>query len=393
MIANKAASNSTTPIQHIIACLSDPPRLDTLQTLKDEAWEEVAITAIAVGLAPLLHWRLEQAGLTPPPLTMAKLGVTRQAHAKRNAAIADQLAELLMACDQENLDVVVLKGALLAPTVYPDPALRPMNDIDLLFHPDDVVRAELLLERLGYVGKHKSADQGPGITKHLSTYRRAGDAGSTPNPYVSASGERMVEPHGSLEESWFGLRVDITPGIWHGVTPITLHDQPAHRLATVDLLLHLAVHATFHVIMGRAVFLQLYDLGQVLKTWGTDLNWHRLLARTTASEAEPFLYAALYWAKTIFNTPIPDPSLTDLQYRCPDNLVAYIHAVDVATIFERIQQPPLASLPQRLQRGLQDRREAARWATSATEKWKVWQTALAFHKTDTVQSLSEKIKV
>ena len=68
----------------------------------------------------------------------------------------------------------------------------------------------------------------------------------------------MVEPHGSLEESWFGLKVDITPGVWERALRIQLHDQPAYRLSNPDMLLHLAVHATFHVIMGSSVFVQLY---------------------------------------------------------------------------------------------------------------------------------------
>lgn len=389
MLAN-ASGLFTTPIEPIIDRLSHSAV--AAAPVGDELWDDVSVTAIVLGLAPLLHWHLEPGHETLPPLALAKLAVTHQAHAKRNEAIAQQLAEILAACAQAELPVIVLKGALLAPTVYPDSALRPMNDIDLLFRPADLARVGPLLESLGYEGKHKSAEQGPGIVKHLSTYRRAGAGGATPNPYLSAGGERMIEPHGSLEESWFGLKVDVTPGVWARALPLTLHGQPAYRLANSDLVIHLAVHATFHVIMGASVFVQLYDIGQVLRTYETGIDWPELVRLTQAARAERFVYAALYWAADIFGAPVPPGPLAELRAACPATLLAYIHALDAPAIFRRTQHPPLVSLPQRLRRGLYDRRETARWADSLAGKWQVWQTALALHKTDTLNLLAGRIK-
>jgi hypothetical protein len=163
-----------TPIEHVVDYLSFTPAPLPPAPLGQESWEEVAITAIALGLAPLLHWKLEQAKIEVPPLTLAKLAITRKAHAQRNQKIAGQLAELLAACAGQNIQVIVLKGALLAQTVYAEAALRPMNDIDLLFQPADLPRVGQFLEGLGYMGKHRQADQGPGVVKHLSTYRRNG---------------------------------------------------------------------------------------------------------------------------------------------------------------------------------------------------------------------------
>lgn len=362
-----------------------------LEALEVEAWEELAVTAIALGLAPLLHWRLSQAGVSPPPLVMAKLALTRQAHERRNRDVAGQLDEILAECAAEKIDVVVLKGALLAAMAYPEPGLRPMNDIDLLFRPSDLARAGRLLERLGYEGRHKSAGTGPGITKHLSTYRRPGPEAATPNPYLSAGGERTVEPHGSLEESWFGLKVDITPGVWERVVPVSLNGQPALRLSTPDTLVHLAVHAAFHVIMASAVFVQLYDVGRVMATWAAELDWSRLVSLARAVRAEPFVYAGLCWAGKVYGTPIPAESLAALRQNCPPGLADYIDGLDAPGLLLRTQQPPLVRLRQRLWRGFQDRREAARWAGSPAGKWRVWQTALAFHKTDTARLLGKNL--
>src|SRR6185436_16898933 len=96
-----------TAIQQIVKTLSTQPAGAALESLSNAAWEDLAVTAIALGLAPLLHWRLTQAQISPPPLTLAKLAVTRQAHARRNEAIGQQLAELLAAFAQQKIDVLV----------------------------------------------------------------------------------------------------------------------------------------------------------------------------------------------------------------------------------------------------------------------------------------------
>lgn len=371
-----------TNIENIISLISFNPSWSVVN-LGQEDWEDTAVTAIVLGLAPLLHWHLEKYKITPPPMVTAKLNLTRQAHAKRNQSIANQLTEILWACNQHHIKPIVLKGALLAPLVYPEAALRPMNDIDLLFPPEHLAQIGPLLESLGYRGKYKDADQGPGITKHLSTYRRTSENGSTPNPYLSAAGDRTVEPHGSLEESWFGLKVDITPGIWTHILPTSLHNQPAYRLSTNDLILHLAVHAAFHVIMGASVFIQLYDIGRVIETWPAELDWSQVINSTRRAGAQPFVYAALHWSKTLYQAAIPDHILQTLKAECPAGLVAYVQRLDANALFKRTQQPPLTTLRKRLERGLADRSEATRWAGSLGEKWKIWQTAFAFRKTDT----------
>jgi hypothetical protein len=386
------ASRKADFIEPIVRGIAWTPSFEPLRSLSDDDWDDLVVTAIALGLAPLLHWQLSQVDLTAPPLALAKLALTRQAHARRNEAIVQQLAEILAACRDHQVDVLVLKGALLAPTLYAEAGLRPMNDIDLLFRPSDLIKAGSVLESLGYTGKHKTADEGPGVTKHVSTYRRAGNQGATPNPYLSPGADRTVEPHGSLEESWFGLKIDMTPGVWDRAVPITLHHQPAYCLSTGDLLLHLIVHAVFHVIMGASVFVQLYDIAQVLAKRPAELDWPQFLSLAGQAGAQPLAYAGLYWAKTVYKAPVPDAPLAELASACPPGLSRYIKSLDAAGLFKRTQQPPLVTLGQRLRRGLADRRETARWAVSPGARWQVWRTALTFYKTDTAAVLSKGLK-
>src|SRR5258707_939548 len=97
--------------------------------------DDLAVTALALGLAPMLHYRLEgwEARL-PDARAQAKLDFARQVETSRQAARRAQLAETL---GRLPVQPVVLKGAYLAECVYPALGLRPMNDIDFLFRPED----------------------------------------------------------------------------------------------------------------------------------------------------------------------------------------------------------------------------------------------------------------
>lgn len=355
------------------------------------AWDDLAVRAIAFGLAPQLHYRLQQWGLTLPGHAAAKLLVTYRAQEKRYQAINTQLGELLSACTQHALHPIALKGAHLAALIYPAPALRPMNDIDILFPSDELTAAERLLRDLAYDGKHKSAEMGAGVSKHTSTFRRAGEQGATPNPYLSADSGRMVEPHTSLEESWFGLKVDITPGVRERAIPVTLAGQPAQVLAPDDLLLHICVHFCFHLIQGAPAMVQLTDVLAITQVEAID--WSAFCHQAITRRAAPYALASLSLGQKLLCAPVPSQVLAQLRLATPRLLRDRIDNLGLADVLQRTQQKPLTNLGQRIRRGFQDRAETARWAQDWRGRVAVWRTALAVNKTDTGQLLHQKLQV
>jgi hypothetical protein len=353
-------------------------------------WDDLVVRAIAFGLAPQLYRQLMAWGIMIPPRPAAKLAVTYQAHQKRNAAIYEQLGEILAACPGYSLEPIALKGAHLAAHWYAEPALRPMNDIDLLFTPAELPRAAEMLLALGYEGKHKSAELGAGVTKHTSTYRRATPAGdgTTPNPYLSTQADRTIEPHTSLEESWFGLKVDITPGVRERALVVAFGEHSGRVLAAEDLLLHLCVHFCFHLIMGAPSLVQLTDL-LVVADAGT-MNWSIFTQRAIANRAAPYALAALTLAHKLMAAPVPAATLTGLRQATPRLLSRHVERLELADVLRRSQQKPLTTIAQRLQRGFSDRAETARWAPDWRGRWQVWRTALNVTRTDTGRLLLNK---
>ena len=361
-----------------------------LQSVNDRHidWNDLTIRAIVLGLAPQLYHRLTAWNVPIPPRAFAKLKVTHSAQAKRAANIYQQLAIVLDAAPRYGLDPLVLKGAHLAAHVYAEPALRPMNDIDLLFEPHKLADAEQMLRELGYGGKHKSAETGAGVVKHTSTFKRDGGPDNTPNPYLSAGNDRMIEPHQSLEESWYGLRVDITPRMRERSEIAQFGDHHARVLCRTDLLLHVCVHFCFHLIEGAPSLVQFTDGLNVAQAGGVD--WDDFVARAAACDAAPFALAALTLGQKLLGTPVPSTVLAQLRTATPKRLQQHIAQLGLTDILKRSQQKPANTVADRIQRGYQDRAATAVWASDLGSRWQVWRTLIDVTKTDTGRMLLGK---
>ena len=91
----------------------------------------------------------------------------------RNIIIYDELKEILTVLNSAGVKVIVIAGAALAETVYPNIGLRPMSDIDLLVHKTDLSRIEQALNRIGYVWEIGRRDEqhyhnpDPGLAVHI----------------------------------------------------------------------------------------------------------------------------------------------------------------------------------------------------------------------------------
>lgn len=121
--------------RRLLARIVAAGRLDGAELSGDSNFREFARSE---GMLPLLDW---VSGTRGGPLrTHAALHLARRARLSR---VLDLLAG-------ENVPAIVFKGAHLAYTCYPDPALRPHVDIDLLIHREDVDAARGVFERSGH---------------------------------------------------------------------------------------------------------------------------------------------------------------------------------------------------------------------------------------------------
>jgi hypothetical protein len=114
------------------------------------AWQELPAQAELHGMAPLLWHHIHQAGISIPLKTEQTLKGLYLRHRIFNQAHTQALLEITALFEQAGIRALVLKGLALAYQYYPDPALRPVSDIDLLLKATDVLPALDLLAGAGF---------------------------------------------------------------------------------------------------------------------------------------------------------------------------------------------------------------------------------------------------
>jgi hypothetical protein len=113
-------------------------------------WDILICRAEEQGMGPLLHWHLTTFEESLPDSFLRGLRFLRLRHRQANALLAQSLRYMLELLEAEGMPSLVLKGAALCRTLYPDPGLRPMRDIDLLLAKEDVQRAHVFLQEKGF---------------------------------------------------------------------------------------------------------------------------------------------------------------------------------------------------------------------------------------------------
>ena len=110
---------------------------------------------LAQDLGPLWHHRLQAAGLLDslPAASADALRAARQAAAAGYLAHRWALAQVDALFAAQDIAYVVIKGVHVRECVYPDPALRPASDMDILVAPQDRRRAAQVLMDNGYAAQ------------------------------------------------------------------------------------------------------------------------------------------------------------------------------------------------------------------------------------------------
>ena len=182
----------------------------------------------------------------------------------------DELKRILLALEEIEVPVVLLKGAALALTVYPYPVLRLMGDLDLWIPQECVEAAKAALASSGYVSRAGEARPQPlqdaldGETQMIGQRPQTG----------------LVELHWRIfAGEWvrYAARID-EAAIWE--RKIRLDELPAYHLAPEDAILHTCLHfAVNHQFAGLGLrpFL---DLAMMVQNW--TVPWEVVVGRARA---------------------------------------------------------------------------------------------------------------
>jgi hypothetical protein len=288
----------------LLACAKSNPsdeelRLSAKAARADVNWNEVAAASYAHGIAPLVFHNLRRSGaadLLPAAVTEA-LRNAYYLNAARNALLYDELRTVLVAFRKKFIDVIALKGAALAETVYDHRALRPMSDIDLLVRKERLADVENILGNMGYaLGEHSETKEW--LQEHH--YHLVFTKRSAVN----------IEVHWHMKRPQNGFSIDID-GLWKRAQPITVGDVEALQLSPEDLLLHLCQHMHNHNLIGG--IRPLCDIAHVVKHYNNALDWTEFRNRAFEWRVAPYVYLVLHLAKELLDARIQSSFLNGLE--------------------------------------------------------------------------------
>ena len=234
-----------------------------VSSLTEEEWSVLLSMARQHRLAPLLNWRLahEKADVAVPGDVGEALAGSFKTSALRALVIQRELVRLRRILGEAGIPCVALKGADLAFSVYPHPALRPLRDLDVLVAKERALDAYQALIAGGYrrLAAYPGDPQASiAVGKHLPALR-------------SASGQLLVELHVRLiDPDPARVTAFDESGLWGRLTERTAAGASISYLSATDLLLHLAVHAVYdhRFINGPLV---ISDVSFLVR--GTQIDW------------------------------------------------------------------------------------------------------------------------
>lgn len=248
-----------------------------LETIPQQEWQPVLKMADSERVTPLLYHALMDTPL--PGGVMERLRSVYYASARLNILRIQHLQRTLQALSAKNIRVIVLKGAALAETVYGNAALRPMADLDLLIHPEDVSAA--LEAMLAWGCKRIDAETHPGAVFEETNVTGL-ELPVTEKTTVELHWGILHPPHDAngLGDAWF----------WETAQQFAGGPAGALALSPEACLIHLCAHLCLH--HKGAGLLWWNDIAELLARSGADLNWQIVLERARGYR----LLAVLGWA-------------------------------------------------------------------------------------------------
>jgi Uncharacterised nucleotidyltransferase len=239
-------------------------------------WALLLAAAERHRLAPLVLEGLSHLPVAPAEF-QARLVDIRNLELAKAVVRLHHVDELGAVALREGMDLHLLKGAAFATTLYRDPGLRPMTDIDVLVEPSSFEHWSSELEKLGYA----LVD----VSDHASCYRRR-ETGV------------LVEIHRTLTSAAEYLGLD-TGAILERSRPV----DGGTRLRTLsweDHLLHLSLHASFQHGFRQAG-LNAWDARAIAER--ADFDIESFVERAREGRLAAWVYGGLAMSVAVFESP------------------------------------------------------------------------------------------
>ena len=254
-------------------------------------WESLVDAAFAESLAPLVYYNLKDLAEIHlvPQEALQKLKVAYYGNLARNTALFSELHRIMEACDNRNVDTMVLKGAALANTVYGNIALRSMFDIDILVQQKDLSCVRDIMFDLDYI-----------VNTHVKSeewYSRR--HGFHLAPFVHKRKYINVEVHWNVAKKTFDIDINKW---WKRAVRVAIDNYEALIPSAEDMLLHLCLHLHHQNYNVGIIKRGMCDIYETLHYYKGSINWALFEEEISLCKMTKPAHAVLHVLKKLYGS-------------------------------------------------------------------------------------------
>jgi hypothetical protein len=268
-------------------------------------WDNFTENAVGESIAPILYGLVSSIDQFPGDI-LTRLNHYYYDSAVNNAILFRELNSLLLNLNNNQIEVILLKGSALATQIYPNIAMRPMVDLDILVKPKNVPGVIKVLQNNGY--QLVRQEEQPGFTLNYENEIGLFKQDSIP---------KLIEIHWNLFNSIFYQYKIPTSWLWNSTTSISINNTPALMLNPEANLLHLCGHLSFHHF-GKG-WLWIHDLAEIIMHFDKNLDWEKLLDLAQQFDLVLALKTNLITVTEIYGQIIPIDFMQKLSGIEPSN--------------------------------------------------------------------------
>jgi hypothetical protein len=299
----------------LCALLAENPLQIDWTEFGQQEWDLLDKLAVDEGVAAMAYYLLRSDPdinrlLAFDTQTYQALAEREAINAVRNAVLLRHLDSVLKVLNAQAIPVVLLKGADLARSLYPEPSLRVMTDLDLLVPQVRFKEALALVNALGY--HEYLPEASPGLDHLLSHHAHLRKDSRIPT---------LLELHWALVATpafrhavsmdWFWENLEPVKN-WHDKNPI-LEQNTVFTLDPTANLLYLTAHQMLQHGGERASLRWLLDLQRLIEQRRQQIDWEELVTQADHFGWSGALWAALDAVQACFATSLPEGLLSRLQ--------------------------------------------------------------------------------
>lgn len=226
--------------------------------------------------------------------------------AAKNTMLYSEFGRVVNSFRDKDIDVMAMKGAVLAELVYQDIGTRSMSDIDLLIKKEDIAKADAVLNTIGY----KAADPSPF------------DSMENPNNYLTTRDYRSRKPGcPSFHVHWHMVNSSIPApyssaidmqDIWKDAVSVEIAGAKIKSMSPHHFMIHLSEHA-MRVTHSASRLIYLVDVAALIKRYGDELDWDNTVRTGKNFGVAIFMHNILNLTQLTTGINIPERVLKSLK--------------------------------------------------------------------------------